>query len=419
MAWTRARTRRRATHLSIAIAIALATCAVQLLDPGNATRAGAFYTVAVAVASMSLGLRWGLAIVALSLGLDLLSDPQSFAGADMLARWPRLFVLIVVAITTARLTDRIRDALRASRQSEERFRRSFEDSHIGMAIVATKGEHAGAITEVNPALADLLRTPAEDLIGKKTIASFIPEEDAPAMAREMARLQSGEIPVLHREFEIVVPDGHRRWVSFTASMVRDEDGDPIYRISQIEDIDARRRAEDKLRWLADHDALTDLPNRRRFARELEAELGTRSRGAVVICDLDGFKQVNDTLGHPAGDRVLALVSELLRTSVRSGDIVARVGGDEFGVLLRRVDPDSVGPLVDKLVAQVDAGLELERTAEAPRVTLSAGSAWFDAVEGADPGELLDRADRAMYVVKQRHHRSRGGGLEGSEAAGAL
>ena len=399
----RARARKRASYLLIALAIAAATFVVQLLDPTNAARIGAFYTVAVVVASMSLGLRWGLAMVALSVGCDLLSETAEIGVDELIDRWPRALVLVIVAIITARLTNRMREALSRSRQSEERFRRAFDDSHIGMALVAVEGEHAGSITEANEALADLLATPAAELIGHMTIAEFVPADQAPDLRREMLRLQEGEISVLHRELEIVRPDGRRIWTQLTTSMIRDPDGRPVYRISQLEDIDTRRRAEEKLRWLADHDALTDLPNRRRFARELDAELKTRSQGAVLICDLDGFKQVNDTLGHPAGDRALALVSGLLRSGVRSGDLVARVGGDEFGILLRRIAPAQLDAVVAKLTAHVDTGLELDRPAGAPVITLSAGSAWFSGDEEGSAAELLERADEAMYVVKQAHH----------------
>ena len=148
---------------------------------------------------------------------------------------------------------------------------------------------------------------------------------------------AGEIPILRLEFRLRGLAGQVRWVDLTASLVHGADGEPLYRISQLQDIDARRRGEEMLRHLADHDTLSGLFNRRRFQEELEREVERGGRGAVLLIDLDKFKEVNDTLGHAAGDAVIQKVGESLKDRLRTSDVAARLGGDEFGIILRRVD----------------------------------------------------------------------------------
>jgi len=156
----------------------------------------------------------------------------------------------------------------------------------------------------------------------------------------------------------------------------------------------------ELRHLADHDALTGLPNRRRFEQELARHLAHVRRygpeGAVLILDLDGFKPVNDTFGHAAGDRLLARVGRVLRERLRATDVVARLGGDEFAILLPRVDRDGATAVARSLVQTVRAEA---LTADARGVTISVGVIAFDERAPAVPEGVLAAADIAMYDAK--------------------
>src|SRR5262249_36019941 len=130
--------------------------------------------------------------------------------------------------------------------------------------------------------------------------------------------------------------GHVVWVSIHATTITGPDGRQLI-LGQVQDITERRRFEDRLRHLADHDPLTGLLNRRSFEREVERPLAHCRRyganGALIVLDLDHFKYVNDSYGHSAGDELIVAVADALRMRLRETDVVARLGGDEFAALL--------------------------------------------------------------------------------------
>jgi diguanylate cyclase (GGDEF)-like protein len=156
----------------------------------------------------------------------------------------------------------------------------------------------------------------------------------------------------------------------------------------------------QLRHLADHDALTGLPNRRRFEQELSRHLSHVRRyapeGAVLVLDLDCFKPVNDTFGHQAGDRLLARVASVLQRRLRATDVVARLGGDEFAVLLPRVDRAGAAAVAHSLVDTVRSEA---LTADARGVTVSIGVIAFASCTATGPETVLALADLAMYDAK--------------------
>jgi diguanylate cyclase (GGDEF)-like protein len=167
----------------------------------------------------------------------------------------------------------------------------------------------------------------------------------------------------------------------------------------------RERAEGALRHQATHDALTGLPNRTELLTRLGAALD-REHGAgrvtvaLLFCDLNGFKAVNDRLGHAAGDRLLMEVAARLGAGLRSADSLARYGGDEFLVLCESTEPEQA---VTRLHRHIEAALSrpFHLDGEEVRVGISVGAVMSDGVTGAD--ELIRRADTAMYGAKQRRH----------------
>ena len=198
------------------------------------------------------------------------------------------------------VTDR-REAEQRVREAEERFRRSFEDSPIGMALVDARG---GLILEVNEALVGLTGLSSEELVGNDSLQELVHLDDVGFVREGLERLRRGEVAVLRIEFRLRGLAGQVRWVDFTASIVRGEDGEPLYRISQMQDIDARRRGEEQLRHLADHDTLSGLFNRRRFHEELARELlGRRARrgAAVRPRQLQGGQRHARARGRRRGD----------------------------------------------------------------------------------------------------------------------
>jgi diguanylate cyclase (GGDEF)-like protein len=158
----------------------------------------------------------------------------------------------------------------------------------------------------------------------------------------------------------------------------------------------RDRAERRLRHLATHDPLTDLLNRREFVARLGEAMSGSSPNLVVFCDLDGFKAVNDRLGHPAGDQLLVEVGRRLSASVRQTDLVARHGGDEFLIMLNAGAPGHVDGILDRVSAALSRPIELPRET----VTIGASLGLAYSTETRDPDDLIRRADLAMYRSKE-------------------
>ena len=168
------------------------------------------------------------------------------------------------------------------------------------------------------------------------------------------------------------------------------------------DITVRKRREDEVWHLANFDALTGLPNRRLFSDRLQAAVShaerRQSRLAVVFIDLDRFKEINDALGHSAGDRVLQAAAARLAAELRDADTVARLSGDEFTAVLADVaGPDSVQPVVERLLEVMARPLDLD--GQPVSLSCSIGVALYPA-HGDSPDTLLGAADRAMYRAKQ-------------------
>jgi diguanylate cyclase (GGDEF)-like protein/PAS domain S-box-containing protein len=287
----------------------------------------------------------------------------------------------------------------SEREARERFRRIFDDSFAGIALLGLDGK----ILEANRPLATFLGTKPEDLVGQHTLTEF-------AEGSEMARIQggvdevfAGQSDVYRNEIQVRRADGKMVWVDLTISLIRDDEGRPLYRLSQLLDIQARKEAEEKLRHLADHDPLSGAYNRRRFEAELEAELAHEAQharsSAVLLFDVDNFKQINDTLGHPAGDAVIVRLAETLRNQVRTGDAVARLGGDEFSILLRRVDIAGAERIATKIRER--ARVALAEAVDRPTpISLSVGIAMIDGASNSSADEILGRADASMYEAKR-------------------
>ncbi len=167
-------------------------------------------------------------------------------------------------------------------------------------------------------------------------------------------------------------------------------------------LEQAERTESELRFLADHDSLTGLLNRRRFRSELDQYVSFTARyggrGAVMVIDIDGLKEVNDKLGHQAGDRLIRRVADILRERVRATDLVARLSGDEFAVLMPQTDTAGALQLGEDLRAQVAEGFAA--SAEIEPASISVGITMFGGQGGAGSEAVLLAADQAMYRAKE-------------------
>src|SRR5437660_902707 len=250
-----------------------------------------------------------------------------------------------------------------------------------------------------PRFRELLGYSPEERLTRFQIA-FHPE-DTERMRRAMRRLFDDQVPI-DDEFRLKCKAGNYRWFRGRGHAVWDDRGKPLRFAGSITDIHTYKENELRLLYLADHDVLTGLPNRRLFLDRLcQGIARARDCGrslAVLFIDLDRFKQINDILGHDAGNQVLCDAAKRIRGSVRDEDTVARLGGDEFTVLLEGVEADSrVSTVANRIRGELNRAFAIaEREVY---VSASIGVALFPR-DGESAEELLKRSDVAMYQAKK-------------------
>nr|WP_269329064.1 sensor domain-containing diguanylate cyclase [Kineosporia babensis] len=285
-------------------------------------------------------------------------------------------------------------------ESEKRFRLAFDTSPMGMAVVSLAPAEPGRFLRVNDALCEFAGVGEAVLLGS-TVGDFLGDGEhlQEAMANLVA-MMNGSRDSVTVDRHLYRPDGGERWGKVSASAVRPGRGRDPYLILLVEDITARKALTERLQHEAAHDSLTGLPNRLHLHRQLERELQERDSGgsvAVLYLDLDGFKAVNDSQGHGAGDELLVQVADRIAASVRSGDVVARLGGDEFAVLCPGI-PDVETAM--RTGRRILAALSLEFDLSQTRARVGASIGVAVAVEGDTGPELLHAADQAMYAAKR-------------------
>jgi diguanylate cyclase (GGDEF)-like protein/PAS domain S-box-containing protein len=290
----------------------------------------------------------------------------------------------------------------ALREAEQRFRTAFDRAPIGVCLLSLSDRDPGRLLQVNPAMAEILGSSVEGLTGTPVGSLTHPDDHADLYAKitELTESKRG-----HVQFEkrFMHRNGHPVWTLISAAPLADDGGEQRLAVTHVMDISDRKQAEGQLQHLADHDALTGLFNRRRFTEELERTLRDAKRfdevGAVVFLDLDGFKFVNDTLGHAAGDELIAHVAGRLSNAVRETDTLARMGGDEFAVLLPRCDEKSAVLVAEKLLATLRRNGVTNADGHRAHVSSSIGIALFGDDDELSADELVVEADIAMYDAK--------------------
>ncbi|MEU1336358.1 diguanylate cyclase CdgB [Streptomyces sp. NPDC090075] len=355
-----------------------------------------------------------------------------------------------IAISNARLRANMQRALvrlereqQALRASEESFRQAFEYAPSGMAIAEMGGDQHGRILRTNDALCRLLGRPASAM-RRYSFSDLVHPEDIGTLLRTSAEGGRAELRLGRR-------DGTYVWVSLRNSVVADAADGPRFLLTHVEDIEERKRRELQLAHRASHDSLTGLPNSAELRSRLSSRLCRRADAgalesldaayghpaydvnghgfdfagvspsydggydhhvhtvapeegrddgakglAVLFCDLDGFKSINDRFGHNAGDAVLIEVARRLTRGVRDGDTVARLGGDEFVILADGLGKADAQDLAVRLRNEIIQPIRAE--GRAVRVGASFGIGWAHCGMTAD--EVLKSADERMYVEKR-------------------
>lgn len=287
---------------------------------------------------------------------------------------------------------------KALSESEERFRSSFDYAAIGMALV----EPAGRWVKTNRALSDLLGYNAEELL-ETNFQAISHAEDLGATLAKLNDLLKGKALSCQMEMRYLHRHGHAVWTLCNVAAVREAGSQSLHLIFQIQDISARKRAEQQLLHDALHDALTGLPNRTLFKDRLHQTIERARRDnshqfAVLFLDLDRFKYINDSLGHLVGDQLLIEISRRLVPCVRHGDTVARLGGDEFTVLLDGLHEPGEA---DKIAERIRVELAKRYLLSGHEVFTSASIGIAQSSAGyASAEDLMRDADTAMYQAKR-------------------
>jgi len=351
------------------------------------------YVIPVVLVATALGTRVGLlaGMVAFALSsVGTLVEGLPVTGLGYVNR-------AVVYLFIGGLVGRFATTLRAL---EAESARHF---NLSLDMISTAG-FDGRFKSVNPAFERTLGYQPEELVGRPFL-DFVHPDDVEKTEREASSLAEGTKTV-HFQNRYLGKGGGVHWMEWT-SIPLPEEG-LIYGVAR--DITERKELEQELERLSHHDSLTGLFNRHRFEEELRRQLAYTRRygkgGALLMLDLDRFKQINDELGHAAGDRALCRVAELLGDNLRASDTVARdvdptvarLGGDEFVALLPEVDEAEATAAAERLASALGAA-PLRIDGREVELRVSIGVATFD--EHGRPGEqdLLAAADRAMYVAK--------------------
>lgn len=334
------------------------------------------------------------------------SDEASLARAQLTS--PYGYVLKPVETTELRIAIEMafqRHQLQ-TKLNESNRRLATTLASLGEGVVSTDAE--GMVTTVNRVAAAMLGKHEDTLIGQKIGAAF---DLAPGDRAGLSELLTDPVSrllaakkekIFYSDTSIHNANGEERPVDVTASLIAGDRQSPEGAVLVFRDISLRKQSEEDLRHRAYHDQLTGLPNRSMFYERLHAAIAQSTRHnrslALLFLDLDDFKKINDTLGHDAGDLLLKQLAERLTVAVRDDDIVARLAGDEFVIILNDIaDISDVKEVVTKILSGLEVSFWLGE--DEVRVTASIGVSLFP-LHGTNIEQLMSFADKAMYRAKQ-------------------
>ncbi len=310
--------------------------------------------------------------------------------ASELAVSDRLGKLAGIAIERARAEQDLR-------HSEALYRATFENAAVGIAHLDARGYYIKA----NRQLCNLLGYEEEEL-QRMTFEDVTAPEEVGRDKEARQRLLSGEIDNYYVEKRYLRKDGSVVWANLSVGAVRDPEGHLERLVVVAEDVSAAHQLSEKLSYQARHDSLTGLINRQEFENRLQEFLEPvrwgEEQGALCYMDLDQFKLVNDTAGHVAGDEMLRQLAPRLRRCIRSADVIGRLGGDEFGVLLRGCGVEDAVQVAEKMRAVIE-DFHFAWEKHSFRLGVSIGVVPLSSDAFATTTAVLQAADTVCYTAK--------------------
>ena len=278
-------------------------------------------------------------------------------------------------------------------ESELRYRRLFESALDGILILNAEN---GEITDVNPYLIDLLGYSRDEFLGKK-LWEIGPLKNVTASKEAFLSLQTN-LSVKYDDLPLETKEGKHINVEFVSNVYKEGKNNVIQ--CNIRNITKRKTAENKYHYYSTHDGLTQVYNRSFFEEELRRlEISRQYPISIIMLDIDGLKEINDLHGHAAGDHVLQRAAELLKKVFRSEDIVARIGGDEFAVLL----PESDEKVVKNILERINHLLGSSETSHF-ELPLNISFGFSTCITPCSLSEALKKADELMYKQKRAKKR---------------
>ncbi|MCX5867166.1 MAG: diguanylate cyclase [Proteobacteria bacterium] len=308
-----------------------------------------------------------------------------------------LVVVFVIWVTNRGMSERKR-IYKDLRESEERYRRLVETMNDGLLV-----QSQDRFTYVNNRLCQMLGYDREEMIGRP-LYDFLKETNQEIMAEQLARRSRGE----RKYYEIAWTgkSGNRVHTIVSPEPVFDDEGNYQGSFAVVTDIGERKQLEERLSEMSLHDELSGLYNRRGFLTLADQQLRMARRMKrkmfLLFIDLDRMKWINDTLGHQEGDRALQEVAHILKDTFRESDVIARIGGDEFVVLL--LESSDSGTDICRRRLQEGLGASRAQGKFAPPLSVSVGITEFDPEHPVSLDELLSRADALMYEDKKDKRR---------------
>lgn len=289
-------------------------------------------------------------------------------------------------------------AKQALKESESRFRSTFRFSLIGMAIIDPDGHWL----KVNNILCEMLGYTEEELLSRSLLDLTHPE-DMHNSLNLLHQSVSGELDQYRIEARYFHKNGNTIWIASSISKIVDAEDNPLHLIVQMENITDAKSNKELIQHLEYHDVLTNLPNRRLLIDRLNQNLMQARRHkrsmAVILLDIDDFKQINETYGHKLGDELLKIVAARLTKCVRSVDTISRQGGDEFVIVLAEISKAQDAQIVaNAILKDINEPITIGKTEL--QTTTSLGIAIYSPGSPDDGEKLMEKAKKALYEMKE-------------------